>query len=251
MTVRSAQEVLESGGMTLDFAGERLSALPDQQLAVGRTGDLVIDDNPYLHREFLAFDHQEGLWWVANNGTRIAAYLNDVRGLMRSTLAPGARLPLVFASTLITFAAGETLYELIVETAATAFQPTTPARLAAGTGHTTITPGQFTESQLLAILALAEPVLRRSGSGAGEIPSTQAAANRLGWTSKRFDKKLENVCDKLAAAGVRGLKGEGLRMASNRRLHLVEYAVSTLLVTPDDLQLLDLPRPPVPKEYDE
>lgn len=226
--------------LTLDFAGELLRAEPGVSLTVGRAGDLAIDDNPYLHREFLSFDWNDGLWWVRNVGGRIAAYLTDDRGLMRSSLAPGARLPLVFPTTLVTFGAGDTLYEILVSVPTTAYEAQ-PVRRLTGTGQTTITPGQFTESQLLAVLALAEKVLRRSGSGAGEIPSTNEAAQRLGWTSKKFDKKLENVCDKLSAAGVRGLRGAGVRMASNRRLHLVEYAVSTLLVTADDLPLLDLP----------
>lgn len=227
--------------LTLDFAGEILTAEPEQELTVGRSGDLEIDDNPYLHRDFLRFSYREGMWWVANVGSRMAAYLTDANGLMRSTLAPGARLPLVFPQTLITFAAGDTLYELIADVPDTPYDPVRPQ--SPGNGTTTIVPGQFTESQLLAILALAEPVLRRSGSGAGEIPSTSQAATRLGWTAKKFDKKVENICDKLTAAGVRGLRGAGVRMASNRRLHLVEYAVSTLLVTPDDLPLLDLPQP--------
>jgi hypothetical protein len=226
--------------LTLDFAGELLTAEPGRELTVGRSGDLEIDDNPYLHRDFLRFEHRETMWWVVNVGGRLAAYLTDAHGLMRSTLAPGARLPLVYPRTLVTFAAGETLYELIVDVPDTPYESIRTA--GSGGGTTTIVPGQFTESQLLAILALAEPVLRRSGSGAGEIPSTSQAAGRLGWSTKRFDKKIENVCDKLTAAGVRGLRGAGVRMASNRRLHLVEYAVSTLLVTPEDLPLLDLPQ---------
>ncbi|GAA4819948.1 hypothetical protein ACFQ0K_13510 [Nocardioides caeni] len=229
--------------LTLDFAGEVLTAEPGKELTVGRSGDLEIDDNPYLHRDFLCFRHQDGMWWVINVGARLAAYLTDAQGLMRSRLAPGARSPLVFPRTVVTFAAGETLYELLVDIPDTPYDPVTTR--SSGSGATTIVPGQFTESQLLSILALAEPVLRRAGSGAGEIPTTQQAADRLGWTTKRFDKKIENVCDKLSAAGVRGLRGAGARMASNRRLHLVEYAVSTLLVTPEDLPLLDLPQRPV------
>lgn len=226
--------------LTLDFAGEVLTAAPGEDLTVGRTGDLEIDDNPYLHRDFLRFTHLEPMWWVINAGGRLAAYLTDADGLVRSRLAPGARLPLVFPRTLITFAAGDTLYELIVQIPDPPYAAIEQRRGTHGT--TTVGPGQFTESQLLAILALAEPVLRRSGSGAGEIPSTQQAAARLGWTTKRFDKKVENVCDKLTAAGVRGLRGAGVRTAANRRPHLVEYAVSTLLVTAADLPLLDLPQ---------
>ncbi len=156
---------------------------------------------------------------------------------MRSTLAPGAKLPLVFPRTLVTFAAGDTSYELELTVPGAAYDADDNPR--DGSGLLTIVPGKFTDSQLLAVLALAEPVLRREGTGAGEIPSTQAAAQRLGWTTKRFDKKLENVCDKLSAAGVRGLRGGPGGVAANRRRHLVEYAVSSRLVTPEDLPLLD------------
>ena len=39
--------------------------------------------------------------------------------------------------------------------------------------------------------------------------------------------------------GVRGLRGGRQGAASNRRTALVEHAVSTLMVTPDDLWMLD------------
>ena len=234
--------------LTLDFAGEIFERSPGETLDVGRAGDLTIDDNPYLHRHFLEFARRDELWWVHNVGSRLAAYLTDERGLMRSTLAPGAQLPLVFPTTLVTFAAGETLYELIVTVDAVGYEPQKVLNQRSS-GNTTITPGRFTQSQMLAMLALAEPVLRRSGSGAGEIPSTQQAAARLGWTTKRFDKKVENICDKLTAAGVRGLRGTA-RIASSRRLHLVEYAVSSLLVTSEDLPMLDLPQQETHEEID-
>lgn len=225
------------GGLTLDFAGEVHEVAPGERLTVGRSGDVAIDDNPFLHREFLVIEWLGNLWWVHNVGGRLAAYLTDERGLMRSTLAPGARLPLVFPVTLVTFAAGDTSYELELVVPSAGYD--VAEEHDTDTGLLTIMPSKFTESQLLAVLALAEPVLRREGTGAGEIPSTQAAAGRLGWTPKRFDKKLENVCDKLTAAGVRGLRGGPAGMAANRRRHLVEYAVSSRLVTPADLPLLD------------
>ncbi|CUR58268.1 conserved hypothetical protein [metagenome] len=227
--------------LTLDFAGELHRAAPGEQLRVGRAGDVAIDDNPFLHRDFLVLDWANDLWWIHNVGSRLAAYLTDERSLMRSTLSPGGKVPLIFPRTLVTFAAGETTYELELAVPSVGYDAT-PGQEPGGTGQLTIAPGKFTESQLLAVLALAEPVLKREGTGSGEIPSTQAAARRLGWTPKRFDKKLENVCDKLAAAGVRGLRADRNGVAANRRRHLVEYAVSSRLVTPDDLPRLDAPQ---------
>ncbi|MBE3075508.1 MAG: hypothetical protein IMZ75_11300, partial [Actinobacteria bacterium] len=55
----------------------------------------------------------------------------------------------------------------------------------------------------------------------------------------RFNRKLDNVCQKLADAGNRGLHGGIGNLASNRKSRLVEHALSTRLVTARDLVLLD------------
>jgi hypothetical protein len=62
---------------------------------------------------------------------------------------------------------------------------------------------------------------------------------RLGWKLTRFNRKLDNVCQKLAAQGVRGLHGAPGQLASSRRARLVEYAIAVRMVTRDDLVLLD------------
>ncbi|MDR2279604.1 MAG: hypothetical protein LBE07_01980, partial [Gordonia sp. (in: high G+C Gram-positive bacteria)] len=54
-----------------------------------------------------------------------------------------------------------------------------------------------------------------------------------------FNRKLDNVCDKLDLIGVAGMRAGGGRLASNRRLRLVEYALSTGLVSREDLTMLD------------
>ena len=228
--------------LTVDFAGEVTELPPGSTFTIGREGDLSLDDNPYLHRTFLVVAFHDGLWWVHNEGSRLAAGLTDVDGLMRTTLAPGARLPIVFGRTSLTFSAGTTSYELLLECDRAAYLP---SRAVAGQaeGDTTIAPTSFTESQLLVVLALAEPVLRRVGTGSSSVPTAVEAARRLGWAQTRFNRKLDNVCDKLDRAGVTGLRGSGSASASNRRLRLVEYAVSSLLVTSADLTLLD-PTPP-------
>lgn len=223
--------------LTVDFAGELSRPDPASVFVIGRSGDLEIDDNPYLHRSFLEISFADGMWWVANIGTRLAAHLTDSRGIMRTTLAAGARQPLVFPLTLLTFTAGSTSYELLLEIDGAIYQPQRPERDASG--DTTIAPGDFTVSQKVALLALAEPLLRRVGTGASKVPSAVEAASRLGWAQTRFNRKLDNICEKLERAGVQGLRGEVGSSAANRRVVLVEYAVSTLLVTADDLPLLD------------
>ena len=82
-------------------------------------------------------------------------------------------------------------------------------------------------------------MLRRGPGGKGQIPSSNQAAERLGWTLTKFNRKLDNVCEKLARIGVSGLVGASGQSASSRRVRLVEYAVATRLITDADLVLLD------------
>ena len=73
----------------------------------------------------------------------------------------------------------------------------------------------------------------------GAVASSAQAAARLGWTTTKFNRKLDNVCQKLADAGTRGLHGGPGKLASNRKTRLVEHALSTRMVTESDLALLD------------
>ena len=225
--------------LVLDFSGEVHRIGIDETFVIGRGGDLDIDDNPYLHRRFLVLAHEGGLWWIANEGTRLSAMLTDGDGLVQSRLAPGARLPLVFRRIILTFSAGPTTYEIDLVTAGEDhFSGIDGVHQA--TGQTTIGVTPMTKSQLLLVLALSEPVLRRAGTGAAEIPSSAAAAARLGWPLTKFNRKLDNVCEKLDRVGVRGLRGgRAGGAASNRRTALVEHAVATLMVTAEDLPMLD------------
>lgn len=228
--------------LVLDFSGEVHRIGIDETFVIGRGGDLDIDDNPYLHRRFLVLAREGGLWWIANEGTRLSATLTDGDGLVQSRLAPGARLPLVFRRIILTFSAGPTTYEIDLITAGEDhFSGIDGVHQA--TGQTTIGVTPMTKSQLLLVLALSEPVLRRAGTGAAEIPSSAAAAARLGWPLTKFNRKLDNVCEKLDRVGVRGLRGgRAGGAASNRRTALVEHAVATLMVTAEDLPMLDQER---------
>lgn len=224
--------------LQLDFAGEIFQIEQDKVFTIGRMGDLAISDNPFLHRKFLTLSFADGLWWVSNVGDRVAAQLSDADQLTRTVLSPGARVPLVFGSMLLTFSAGNTGYELELDLATPLYRP---ALVSTGqeSGDTTVGGIEFTESQLLAILVLAEPVLRRVGTGSWQIPTAVEAARRLGWTQTRFNRKLDNVCDKLDRIGVKGLHGGPGKEAKNRRANLVDYAVSSRLVIPEQLPMLE------------
>lgn len=225
------------GDLTIDFCGEWYEPAEDDVFSVGREGDLEIDDNPYLHRRFLQIAQYDGIWWLSNVGSMISATIADASGGMQAWLAPGARIPLVFGHTNVIFTAGPTTYEFAVYLNAPAFRQ--GATDDHGAGETTIGPVIFTASQKALIVALAEPMLRREGTGFSAIPSSADAAKRLGWGKTRFNRKLDNVCEKLARVGVAGLRGDSGKLATNRRARLVEHAVTSHLVTADDLPLLE------------
>jgi hypothetical protein len=82
--------------------------------------------------------------------------------------------------------------------------------------------------------------LRRDGTGMSAIPSSAEAAARLGWTTTRFNRKLDNVCDKFDRIGVPGMRGGARGSAINRRARLVEHVIASRLVDRADLVLLDV-----------
>lgn len=222
--------------MLVDFCGEQHRATVSRPLTIGREGDLVIDDNPYLHRQFLRVEMAGDLWWLANIGSRLTVTVADPDGLMQAWLGPGARLPLVFDHTKAWFTAGPTTYEVSLHHADAVWAPVGTAE--STDGVTTVGRVELTTDQRLMLLALAEPVLRGE-RGQGLLPTNAAAARRLGWTLTKFNRKVDNVCARMAAHGVRGLHGEPGDLASGRRSRLVEYAVATRIVLVSDLVLLD------------
>ncbi|MDQ0726919.1 hypothetical protein QFZ21_001919 [Microbacterium sp. W4I20] len=226
--------------ITVEFAGEYYSPQPEAPFYVGRRGDLELDDdNLFLHRHFLEISHSDGLWWLSNIGARLTATVTDSSGGVNAWLAPGARLPIVFEQTAVVFTAGPTTYEFTIHSTGAALRIDSSG--GADGGQSTIGHVPLTLRQKLLILALAEPALKREGTGISEIPSSAQAAERLGWTSTRFNRKLDNVCEKFDRIGVQGMRGGQGRLAVNRKARLVEYAVSSRLVTRNDLALLDAP----------
>jgi hypothetical protein len=221
----------------VEFCGETYDANDNERLVIGREGNIVVDDNPYLHRRFLEISPAEGLWWLANVGSQLTATVADEQGLLQAWLAPGAQIPLVFAKTIVWFTAGPTTYEFEVTLDLAPFSPIVGEIVA--DGSTTIGRTNLTTDQRLLVLALAEQALRRGNRGVSAIPSSADAAQRLGWTLTKFNRKLDNVCEKFERMGVRGLHGGAARLAANRRARLVEYALAARVVTTADLMLLN------------
>ena len=231
--------------VSVSFCGEEYAVDPGVGLTIGRSGDLEVDDNPYLHRTFLTITHDNDFWWLSNTGSTLTATVGDEQGLFQAWLGPGARIPLALKKLVVWFTAGPTTYDFEIHVASPAFQsvtsgtPTGPDAGEGELGEATVGRVSLTPDQKLLVVALCEPFLRRREAGTSQIPSSAVAAERLGWTLTRFNRKLDNVCQKLADAGTRGLHGGVGKLASNRKSRLVEHALSTQLVTEEDLALLE------------
>jgi hypothetical protein len=221
----------------IDFCGEEFVLPGDRPFRVGREGDLALDDNKYLHRHFLTIGRRGGLWWLENVGTRISATVSDPDGRLQAWVAPGAAIPLVFERTIVRFTAGPTTYEFEVLVDEPSFAPVV-SPIPTG-GNETVGTVDFTPDQLLVIIALAEPSLRGDGWGQSALPTSDDAARRIGWPLTRFNRKIDNVCDKLTKLGVKGLHGGPDKVAGGRRARLVEYALAARWVTAEHLPLLD------------
>jgi hypothetical protein len=240
MTATDATSAQQARPLTVEFCGELYPVSPDAEFGIGRESDLTIDDNPYLHRRFLTLSRDHGMWWLTNVGTLLTATVTDATGTMQAWLAPGAKLPIVFQTMHVMFSAGATTYDFTITSDEDWFG-TAVAADGSG-GSTTVLPVTLTTSQRQLIVALAEGVLTQTVPGRGTIPSSAEAAARLGWSMTTFNRKLDNVCDKLDKLGVAGLRGGRGKLATNRRARLVEYAVTTRLVGIEDLPLLDAAR---------
>lgn len=228
----------------VEFCGVWATVPAPGPYRMGREADLDIDDNPYLHRAFLELQHDR-YWWLTNVGSSLTATVSDDGGAMQAWLAPGATLPLLCRTTEVRFTAGPTAYLITLVLDDPAVSMTRLEHIGAGT--TTLKPATLTLNQRLTILALAEPSLL-AGNATAVVPSSQAAANRLGWAITKFNRQLDAVCQKLARTGVQGLHGDVGALASSRRARLVEYGLAVRLVCAEDLPLLDDERNRTPSD---
>lgn len=234
----SVDDAADDRSLFVEFVGEEHTVVPGDQLTFGRTGDLVIDQNNYLHRQLGVFDHSADIWWLHNVGSAIVIELIDRNSTSRMTVAPGSSVALAFEEAVVRFEAGRATYEVTVEGPPPGLAPRS---LDADDAPATITAVDivFTPDQLRCILALAEPRLLDPALPPTSLPTNRQAAARLGWKATRFNRKLDNVCSKVDRMGVAGLHGGSGGLATKRRERLVDYALATSMIAVEDLALLD------------
>lgn len=222
--------------LRVEYCGEWHDVRAGETLTVGRVADLVIDDNPELDDRLLEIFRENDLWWVQSIARERVVHVADPGGRVSAELAPGARIPLVIDPVHVVFTAGRTTYEFALH----GDLPYSASATSAERRTARVDLPRLTHAQRLLLVVLCERSLRRGGTG-GDFPTSAEAAARLGWSLTAFNRKLDNVCDRLDRAGVAGLRGGRGRLATHRRTRLIEYALEARLVTHDDLELLPAP----------
>jgi hypothetical protein len=231
------------GWLLVDFCGEEHDLGEHGRLSFGRAADLVLEEDPYLHRTVGEFVAADGHWWLRNTGTRTTLTVRDRGGEHLVVVGPGGAAALLPGEQSVTFSSGPHRYELDVVLERPEPFVHEPGDLVDPLAERTLEWGRvpLNDDQRLLLVALAEPLLRDPAAVDVALPTNRATAALLGWTLTKLNRKLDHLCLKLARAGVGGLHGDVAVLAADRRRRLVEHAVEVGLVAAEDLDLLDPP----------
>lgn len=225
-----------SENLYLEFCGEGITLSRSEVLTFGRCGDLVIDENPYMHRIVGRFFNVEGVWWLENRSKRQPMEVRDLSCASSVTIAPRRSSALHFGEFSCTFASGPTLYEL---TGALESFEWTDDLLGESSvdAIATMDWGQveLNEDQQRLLLVLTEQYLLNPAYPDAPMITNRQAALNLGWSITKFNRKLDHLCEKLSRAGVAGLHGDVGGNAIDRRRRLIDHALTAPLVSLEDL----------------
>ncbi|SHG84235.1 hypothetical protein SAMN05443575_2908 [Jatrophihabitans endophyticus] len=176
-------------------------------------------------------ERDSGLWWVVNASASRSLGIVDEYGL-RSVLPPGRRRA-AEGPIRVLVDGQERSYELFVEVSPPADVPGVDDGTPAAGQPTTIGEEVVVNpADRAALIALFAGYLEEGTRYDPNPKSYAAAAARLGWPRTTLVKRIEYLRARLSNAGVPNLTGP---FALN---NLAEYALTTGLVTREDLPLL-------------
>ena len=232
--------------LRVEYCGEVRAVETSGELTFGRAGDLRIDDNRHLHRVLGRLWARGEQWWLTNEGSSISIQIADADSRSNVVLAPGTEIALSFPNSIVRFRAGITDYELtlsVPDREDEEEEEDDGEDLWDDEFTDTIALGDIvlTDEQQMLLLALAEPTLR-DPHVKQDLPANRAVARRLGWSITKFNRKLDNLCNRFAKLGVGGLRGSIDQLATDRRRRLVDHAIESGLISTDQLDRL----PPEP-----
>ena len=227
---------------------------PGTPLSIGRHADVILSNDPYLHRravEITVFDdHVE----LANVGSSLRVTLVHERTRSVTQLEPGGRCALFEGRTTMSIRTVDREHELEISVRLPGVRaPETREVPAVVPGKDTRRPRTLTDDQRLLLVALAEPLLLDPTRTLADLPSNREVADRLG-IGAGFNGRLDRLCAAVAKLGVDGLgpvvsddpflddlDADRPRKNRRRRERLVEWALENNVVTFDDLDRLDGP----------
>ncbi|KXP14225.1 hypothetical protein AXK60_21315 [Tsukamurella pseudospumae] len=222
-----------------DLVGSVVPLSRDRVTSIGRDADLSFPGNNFLHRRLIDIYWRDDGWWIENVGAWIPVRYCAAAEALSSILDVGQAMRLSSRVTHLVFRAGGTEYEVVVRIPDHREHRRTES-VGLSPGTSTLGPGSLTLEQLAMLVAFCEPLLLAPGVGIDRIRSMRAVEDRLGWSSAKLRRKLDNLCGKLATAGVAGLVSETGVPATNRRIALLEWALATRIISTDSVRLLDL-----------
>ena len=79
--------------LVIEYCGQVTEVAPGQDLTFGRAADLIVDENPHLHRVLGRLQHWGGLWWLTNEGRSITMVVADEGSRSSAVVAPGVAWP--------------------------------------------------------------------------------------------------------------------------------------------------------------
>lgn len=231
-----ARELFGSENLYIEFCGEERVLAKGDSLSFGRSADLVIDSNPYMHRVVGRFRHVRGGWVLQNRSRRQMIELHDVSSPSAVVIAPGRAANVLFGEFACRFSAGPTPYEITGALETFEWESDMFGQAVAGALET-IDWGrvELNEDQLLLLLVLCEQYLRDPVNNDAPLIPNKLAAHELGWSLSKFNRKLDHLCEKLQRAGVQGLRGDVGGTAVDRRRRLVDHALTAPLVDLEQL----------------
>ena len=198
----------------------------------GRSDECTVCLNPEdsgISRLAGSIERDGGTWWLLNRSSLRPLAVVDELGF-RSVLSPGRRLAME-APVRVVVDGSQSSHTLLVQVPRLA--PATDSAAAPIGSTTSIGEGVLVnEADRLAMVALFAGYLEDPPRYDPHPRSYAAAAARLGWPRTTLVKRIEYLRTRLTSAGVPNLMGW------NALANLAEYALTTGLVTKDDLRLL-------------